>query len=124
MRKKWDSLRTKYTRYRKLAPSGSCGAQRTGRQQWILTRLQFLEPYTKRKESTMNLTITDHPPVAPAVAPAVKPRPAPLRSPSTLMLSPALPWQNPPSAPHRHRSERGQAHSALEGLRRSAGFAG
>ncbi|KAI9519187.1 hypothetical protein NQZ68_030719 [Dissostichus eleginoides] len=58
LRKKWDSLRTSYTRYRKLAPSGSCGAQRTGRQQWILTRLQFLEPYTKRKESTLNLTIT------------------------------------------------------------------
>ncbi|KAF3834388.1 hypothetical protein F7725_025592, partial [Dissostichus mawsoni] len=58
MRKKWDSLRTQYTRYRKLAPSGSCGAQRTGRQQWILTRLQFLEPYTKRKESTSNLNIT------------------------------------------------------------------
>ncbi|KAI9522520.1 hypothetical protein NQZ68_035364 [Dissostichus eleginoides] len=58
LRKKWDSLRTQYTRYRKLGPSGSCGAQRTGRQQWILTRLQFLEPYTKRKESTSNLTIT------------------------------------------------------------------
>ncbi|KAL3044878.1 hypothetical protein OYC64_013200 [Pagothenia borchgrevinki] len=59
LRKKWDSLRTQYTRYKKLAPSGSCGAQRTGRQQSILTRLQFLEPYTRRKESTSNLTITE-----------------------------------------------------------------
>ncbi|KAF3833282.1 hypothetical protein F7725_026947, partial [Dissostichus mawsoni] len=48
LRKKWDSLRTQYTRYRKLAPSGSCGAQRTGRQQWILTRLQFLEQKGRR----------------------------------------------------------------------------
>ncbi|KAI9514552.1 hypothetical protein NQZ68_032193 [Dissostichus eleginoides] len=44
LKKKWDSLRTQYTRYRKLAPSGSSGTQKTGRQQWILTRLQFLEP--------------------------------------------------------------------------------
>ncbi|KAL7390745.1 hypothetical protein ABVT39_026862 [Epinephelus coioides] len=46
-----------YTRYKKLAPSGSVGAQKTGRQQWILTRLQLLEPYTKRKETSSNLTI-------------------------------------------------------------------
>ncbi|XP_010769947.1 transcription factor Adf-1-like [Notothenia coriiceps] len=42
LRKKWDSLRTQYTRYKKLAPSGSSGAPKTGRQQWILARLQFL----------------------------------------------------------------------------------
>ncbi|XP_034006056.1 uncharacterized protein LOC117498094 isoform X2 [Trematomus bernacchii] len=40
LRKKWDSLRTEYRQLR------------------IMTRLQFLEPYTKRKESTSNLTIT------------------------------------------------------------------
>ncbi|XP_034073622.1 uncharacterized protein LOC117547178 [Gymnodraco acuticeps] len=63
LRMKWDSLRTQHTRYRRLAPSGSCGAPTTGRQQWILTRLQFLEPYTRRRESTSNLTVTE-PPVA------------------------------------------------------------
>ncbi|KAF3859896.1 hypothetical protein F7725_000151 [Dissostichus mawsoni] len=66
LKKKWDSLRTqytRYTRYRRLAPSGSSGTLKTGRQQWILTRVQFLEPYTRRKESTSNLTITE-PPVA------------------------------------------------------------
>ncbi|XP_034089146.1 uncharacterized protein LOC117557421 [Gymnodraco acuticeps] len=64
LKRKWDSLRTQYTRYRRLSPSGSFGALKTGRQ-WILTRLQFLEPYTRRrrKESTSNLTITE-PPVA------------------------------------------------------------
>ncbi|KAF3847521.1 hypothetical protein F7725_020549, partial [Dissostichus mawsoni] len=56
-------MRTQYTRYRRIAPSGSSGTLKTGRQQWILTRLQFLEPYTRRKESTSNLTITE-PPVA------------------------------------------------------------
>ncbi|XP_033933831.1 uncharacterized protein [Pseudochaenichthys georgianus] len=56
LRVKWDSLRTQHTRFRRLAPPGSCGAPKTGRQQWILTRLQFLEPYTRRRESTSNLT--------------------------------------------------------------------
>ncbi|KAK5886665.1 hypothetical protein CesoFtcFv8_017678 [Champsocephalus esox] len=50
LRKKWDSLRTQY-----------CGASKTGRQQWVLARLQFIEPYTKRKDSTSNLTITERP---------------------------------------------------------------
>ncbi|XP_051556856.1 uncharacterized protein LOC127442699 [Myxocyprinus asiaticus] len=50
LRKRWDSLRTQYICYKKLAPSGRSGVQKTGRQQWILTRLQFLEPCTKRKE--------------------------------------------------------------------------
>ncbi|XP_037611162.1 uncharacterized protein wu:fb74b10 [Sebastes umbrosus] len=57
LKKKWDSLRTQYTRYKKLAPPESGGAQKTGRQQWILSRLQFLEPHTKRKENTSNHTI-------------------------------------------------------------------
>ncbi|KAI9518423.1 hypothetical protein NQZ68_037177, partial [Dissostichus eleginoides] len=39
LKKKWDSLRTQYTRCRRLAPSGSSGTQKTGRQHWILTRL-------------------------------------------------------------------------------------
>ncbi|XP_067296095.1 uncharacterized protein [Pseudorasbora parva] len=56
LKKRWDSLRTQYMRYKKPGPSGSSGAQKTGRQLWILTRLQFLEPHTKRKESTSNLT--------------------------------------------------------------------
>ncbi|XP_061575399.1 uncharacterized protein C19orf47 homolog isoform X4 [Cololabis saira] len=55
LKKKWDSLRTQYTRYKKLAPSGSAGAPKTGRQHWILTRLQFLEPHTKTKETTFKL---------------------------------------------------------------------
>ncbi|XP_029919024.1 ATPase inhibitor A, mitochondrial isoform X1 [Myripristis murdjan] len=54
LKKRWESLRTQYTRYKKLPPSGSGGAQRTGRQQWILTRLQFLEPHTKKKDTTHN----------------------------------------------------------------------
>ncbi|KAL3047902.1 hypothetical protein OYC64_021960 [Pagothenia borchgrevinki] len=63
LKMKWDSLRTQYTRNRRLAPSRSCGALKTGRQQCIQTWLQFLEPYTRRRETTSNLTITE-PPVA------------------------------------------------------------
>ncbi|XP_067250063.1 uncharacterized protein [Chanodichthys erythropterus] len=59
LKKRWDSLRTQYMRYKKQGPSGSSGAQKTGRQQWILNRLQFLEPHTKRKESTSNLMIME-----------------------------------------------------------------
>eukprot|EP00064_Thunnus_orientalis_P002702 superscaffoldBa00000207_g2709 len=49
----------KYTQFKKLAPSGSFGAQKTGRQQWIPTWLQFVEPHTKRKETTSNLTVRE-----------------------------------------------------------------
>ncbi|KAF7708774.1 uncharacterized protein LOC124385086 [Silurus meridionalis] len=59
LKKRWESLRTQYIRYKKLAPSGSSGAQRTGRQQWILDRLQFLESHTKRKETKFNLVTTE-----------------------------------------------------------------
>lgn len=52
LRKRWDSLRTQYARYKKLAP-----LQKTGRQQWILTQLQFLDPHTKSKESTSSLNL-------------------------------------------------------------------
>lgn len=52
LRKRWDSLRTQYARYKKLAP-----LQKTGRQQWILTQLQFLDPHTKSKESTSSLNV-------------------------------------------------------------------
>lgn len=52
LRKRWDSLRTQYARYKKLAP-----LQKTGRQQWILSQLQFLDPHTKTKESTSSLTV-------------------------------------------------------------------
>ncbi|KAF3845831.1 hypothetical protein F7725_002909 [Dissostichus mawsoni] len=127
LKTKWDSLRTQYTqytRYRTLAPSGSSGTLKTGRQQWILTRLQFLEPYTRRKESTSNLTITvtiylnsGGCRITPGGTSSETWTSTP-EEPFLLMLSqgPALPWQNPPSveqSPHRHRhhSERGQAHS-------------
>ena len=52
VRRKWDNLRTTYNRIKKTAPSGSSGAPRTTRQQWTLNRMQFIEPHTKRKEST------------------------------------------------------------------------
>ncbi|XP_026113223.1 uncharacterized protein LOC113091810 [Carassius auratus] len=59
LKKRWDSLRTQYMRYKKQGPSGSSGSQKTGRQQWILNRLQFLQPHTKRNESTSNLPIRE-----------------------------------------------------------------
>ncbi|XP_034719615.1 uncharacterized protein LOC117938817 [Etheostoma cragini] len=58
-KKKWESLRTQFTRYRKLSPSGSSGTDKTPRQLWILRRLRFLEPHTKRKESVSNPTHTE-----------------------------------------------------------------
>ncbi|KAI7791886.1 uncharacterized protein LOC130548000 [Triplophysa rosa] len=58
LRKRWESLRTQYTRYKKL-PLGSVGAPKTGRQQWILSRLQFLEPHTKRKDTTSSLNVME-----------------------------------------------------------------
>ncbi|XP_078101558.1 uncharacterized protein LOC144514238 isoform X1 [Sander vitreus] len=60
-KKKWESLRTQFIRYRRLPPSGSCGTDQTPRQQWILSRLHFLEPHTKRKESESDPTHTDPP---------------------------------------------------------------
>ncbi|CAG11942.1 unnamed protein product [Tetraodon nigroviridis] len=55
LRKRWDSLRTQFARYKKLAP-----LQKTGRQQWILSQLQFLDPHTKAKESASSLTVLNH----------------------------------------------------------------
>ncbi|XP_056324934.1 uncharacterized protein LOC130238073 [Danio aesculapii] len=55
LKKRWESLRTQYSRYKKLPPSGSLGVQRTGRQQWILNRLQFLDPHTKKRENTSSI---------------------------------------------------------------------
>ncbi|XP_072316264.1 uncharacterized protein [Eucyclogobius newberryi] len=46
MKRRWESLRTQYVRYQKLPLTG-----RTSRQQWILSKLHFLEPHTKTKES-------------------------------------------------------------------------
>ncbi|XP_078135832.1 uncharacterized protein LOC144536521 isoform X2 [Sander vitreus] len=60
-KKKWESLRTQFSRYRKLSPSGSSGTDKTPRQKWILRRLQFLEPHTKSKDSVSNLTHTEPP---------------------------------------------------------------
>ncbi|XP_052409727.1 transcription factor Adf-1-like [Carassius gibelio] len=59
LKKRWDSLRTQYLRYKKQGPSGSSGCQKTGRQQWILNRLQFLQPHMKRNERTSNLTFRE-----------------------------------------------------------------
>ncbi|XP_044037014.1 uncharacterized protein LOC122868788 [Siniperca chuatsi] len=59
LKKRWESLRTQYTRYKKCADPGSRGAITTGRQQWILTRLQFLEPHRKRKEAASNLELRE-----------------------------------------------------------------
>ncbi|XP_047446070.1 uncharacterized protein LOC125011097 [Mugil cephalus] len=56
LRKRWESLRTQYARYKKMA---SCGTQKTGRQEWILSRLQFLEANAKRKCTTSELTIKE-----------------------------------------------------------------
>ncbi|XP_030263001.1 transcription factor Adf-1-like [Sparus aurata] len=59
LKKRWDSLRTQYTRYKKFADPGSRGAITTGRQQWILSHLQFLEPHRKIKEANSNLTVSE-----------------------------------------------------------------
>lgn len=44
LKRKWESLRTQYTRYKRLLVC-------TSRQQWILARLQFLEPHTSTKKT-------------------------------------------------------------------------
>ncbi|XP_026877802.2 uncharacterized protein LOC113584825 [Electrophorus electricus] len=52
LRKRWDSLRTQYSRYTKMYASGSAdGRLCTARQQWILQRLKFLDPHIKRRSS-------------------------------------------------------------------------
>ncbi|TUM11646.1 hypothetical protein Baya_16938 [Bagarius yarrelli] len=48
LRKKWDSLRTQYSRYTKMM-YGSDGRFFTPRQQWIMQRLKFLDPHIKRR---------------------------------------------------------------------------
>lgn len=42
LRRRWDSLRTQYCRYKKLA---STGTAQTARQKWVMTRLKFLESH-------------------------------------------------------------------------------
>ncbi|XP_062406064.1 uncharacterized protein LOC134096289 isoform X2 [Sardina pilchardus] len=59
VKKKWESLRTQFGRYRKPSPSGSSRTKRTARQRWILRKLQFLQPHTKTKESASDLTHTE-----------------------------------------------------------------
>uniref|UniRef100_A0A9J7YFS5 Uncharacterized protein n=2 Tax=Cyprinus carpio carpio TaxID=630221 RepID=A0A9J7YFS5_CYPCA len=59
LRKRWVSLRSQYVHYRRLVTSGSRGTQMTYRQQWILDRLQFLEPHIVTKESTSSPNISD-----------------------------------------------------------------
>ncbi|KAJ0066473.1 hypothetical protein NL108_013500 [Boleophthalmus pectinirostris] len=49
MKRRWESLRTQYVRYQKLPPTG-----RTVRQQWILSKLHFLEPHTTHKTKDMS----------------------------------------------------------------------
>ncbi|XP_066500906.1 uncharacterized protein [Hoplias malabaricus] len=51
LKKKWDSLRTQYSRYTKMYGSGAEGRLCTARQQWILQRLKFLDPHIKRRSS-------------------------------------------------------------------------
>lgn len=50
LKKKWDSLRTQYSRYTKLM-YGSDGRFFTPRQQWIMQRLKFLDPHIKRRSN-------------------------------------------------------------------------
>ncbi|KAM9475917.1 uncharacterized protein Hap1MRO34_011635 [Clarias gariepinus] len=50
LRKKWDSLRTQYSRYTKMM-YGSDGRFFTPRQQWIMQRLKFLDPHIKRRSN-------------------------------------------------------------------------
>lgn len=47
IKRRWDSLRTQYSRYLRLPPVG-----RTMRQNWILSKLHFLEPHMKLKDSS------------------------------------------------------------------------
>ncbi|XP_007247184.3 uncharacterized protein LOC103025277 [Astyanax mexicanus] len=55
LRKKWDSLRTQYSRYTKMyAAGGVDGRLCTARQKWILQRLKFLDPHIKRRSSYCN----------------------------------------------------------------------
>ena len=51
--KKIHSLRTQY-RYSKAPASGGAGG-RTGRQDWVLRRLSFLEPYIRKRASSSNV---------------------------------------------------------------------
>ncbi|KAF7694825.1 uncharacterized protein wu:fb74b10 isoform X1 [Silurus meridionalis] len=50
LRKKWDSLRTQYSRYTKMM-YGSDARFFTPRQQWIMQRLKFLDPHIKRRSN-------------------------------------------------------------------------
>ncbi|CAL8249914.1 unnamed protein product, partial [Arctogadus glacialis] len=52
--KKIHSLRTQYNRYSKAPASGSAGG-RTGRQDWVIRRLSFLEPYIRKRASSSNV---------------------------------------------------------------------
>lgn len=50
LHKKWDSLRTQYSRYTKMMYC-SDGRFFTPRQQWIMQRLKFLDPHIKRRSN-------------------------------------------------------------------------
>uniref|UniRef100_UPI00358F6736 uncharacterized protein isoform X2 n=1 Tax=Myxine glutinosa TaxID=7769 RepID=UPI00358F6736 len=52
--KKIASLRTQYSRYAKLPPSGNAG-RRTSRQEWILNHLSFLGPHVRKRPSVSNI---------------------------------------------------------------------
>ncbi|CAL8406529.1 unnamed protein product [Arctogadus glacialis] len=52
--KKIHSLRTQYNRYSKAPASGSAGG-RTSRQDWVIRRLSFLEPYIRKRASSSNV---------------------------------------------------------------------
>ncbi|KAK7877852.1 hypothetical protein WMY93_031492 [Mugilogobius chulae] len=79
MKRRWDSLRTQYVRYQKLPLIG-----RTPRQQWILSKLHFLEPHTRTKENLSTISdkrrsVDQHHPRSVSQSPT--PETAPLDSP-------------------------------------------
>ena len=52
-----QSLRTQFSRLCRPAPSGSGSKQTTGRQKWILDKLNFLKIHLRKKPSTSNLIV-------------------------------------------------------------------
>jgi retron-type reverse transcriptase len=55
--KRLHALKTQYARICKPAPSGSGTVNKTSRQQWLMSKLQFLKTFMKTRPSTSNLTV-------------------------------------------------------------------
>ena len=51
------TLRTQYTKLKKSQRSGSAANPKSRKSQWMLKRLQFLNPYLTERKSTSNLTV-------------------------------------------------------------------